>query len=100
MITQGCLLRVQKGAVGFSHEVSSSVPPRTRRIISPGAAPGCGLLAIQQAQSGHSQRVTVRPLSAIFCASRGSPFVSRNALSGTVIASENALLVRCWQSVQ
>jgi len=76
------------------------VPARTRRIISADDAPGCGLLTIQHAQSGHSHRVTIRPLSAVFCTSRGSPCVSRNARSGTVTAIENALLVTRWQSVQ
>src|ERR1051325_61122 len=95
IVTQGCLLRVQKCAVVLSHEVSSSVPARTRRIISAPDAPGCGLLVSQQPHSGQTHLVTTRPLSAIFSSSRGSPFVRRNALSCTVIASEKALLVRC-----
>ena len=58
---QGCLLRVQKCAVGRSQEVSSKVPARTF------AEPGLGaLLQIHEPHCGQTQRVITRPLSAVF----------------------------------
>src|SRR4029077_8048651 len=87
--TQGCLLRVQRCTVGRSQEVSSSVPPRTLRIVEPG-------LSARQTHEPHSeqtQRVVTRPLSAVRWIARGSPRMSWQASSGRTTAIENALLV-------
>jgi hypothetical protein len=40
--TQGCLFRVQTCVVGRSHDVSSSVPPRTIRWLPGGSLPNLG----------------------------------------------------------
>ena len=57
-VIQGCLLRVQKCAVGRSQSVSSSVPARTRR------KPSSELDApqTQEPHSGQTHPVTTPPL--------------------------------------
>jgi hypothetical protein len=42
----------------------------------------------------------VRPLSAVRWSGRGAIQLRRKAVSATTIPSENALLVKRWQSVQ
>ena len=56
--THDCLLRVQMCRVGRSHELSSSVPARTR--ITPSRAGP----AIHEPHSGQTHRMLVLPLSA------------------------------------
>jgi hypothetical protein len=63
---QGCLLRVHICRVGRSHDVSSSVPARTR------TRPSLGRPQIQEPHSGHTNRVLIRPLSAVRWSGRGS----------------------------
>jgi hypothetical protein len=67
-----------------------------------GAWPGTAHTALQthEPQLRQSHRVATRPLSARRWTSQGSPFVSRNSLSDTTMANENALPVMRWQSVQ
>src|SRR5881394_190828 len=79
---------------GRSHDVSSSVPARTR------CNPSLGVPQIQVPHSGQTRRVFTRPLSAVRCSGRGSTPLSRNAVSGITTPMLNALLVRRWQSVQ
>jgi hypothetical protein len=67
-VTQGCLLRVHRCTVGRSHEVSSSVPPRTARV----GEPGLGAALIREPQSGQSQRTRRAPLSAVRSTNQGS----------------------------
>src|SRR5580698_7593601 len=76
-VTQGCLLRVHICRVGRSHDVSSRLPARTR------TTPPRGWLYTQHPQSGHMNRVLSRPLSGTRWIARGSPAVSRNAVSGS-----------------
>ena len=57
-------------------------------------------LQIQPPHSGQSHRVTVLPLSAGRRANFGVPAVSLKALSRTTTASEKALPVARWHSVQ
>src|SRR5947209_4063057 len=71
--------------VGRSQDVSSSVPARTR--IPPSRAGP----AIHDPQSGQTQRVVVRPLSARRWRARGLTPLSLNAVSGTTTPIENAL---------
>jgi hypothetical protein len=80
--------------VGRSHDVSSSVPARTRTI------PSLGGPEIQDPHSGQTHRVLSRPLSAMRWSGRGSTPVRRKPASATTIPIEKALLVKRWQSVQ
>jgi hypothetical protein len=90
---QGCALRLQKWAVGRSHEVSSSVPARSAKTVPAGAAPGFAPLQTQVPHSTQTHRVTVRPLSAVRWKDRVSPPVKRHASAATMRAEEKALLV-------
>jgi len=96
------LLRVQTWTLGFNHDVSSSVPPRTTRIMSGVAAlRALGLPNTHVPQPGQINRVLTRPPSVTPPgAVRGSLPVDRNAEAGTTTPIENALLVMRWQSVQ
>jgi hypothetical protein len=96
-VIHGCLLRVQICAVGFSHEVSSSVPARTDRNIPP----NLGLPVSHEPQSRQIHRLDTRPLSAVRGAAKwGSPAVKRKASSVTMTPIEKALLVIFWHAVQ
>jgi hypothetical protein len=55
---------------------------------------------IQVPHSGQTNRMLMRPLSAVRCSWRGSIPPSRKPFSGTATPMLNALLVRRWQSVQ
>jgi hypothetical protein len=99
-VIHGCALRVQKCTVGSSQEVSSNVPARTTRR-SPGAVEvGSGPLQIHDPHSGQTQRVTVRPLSAVRWIGRGRAPERMNASVSMTTPIENALPVWRWHSVQ
>jgi hypothetical protein len=88
-VIQGWLLRVQKCAVGRTQVVSSSVPHRTLRLPS-----GLGALQMQEPHSGQTNRVVMRPLSAVRWIARGAIPKKRKAESVTMIAIEKALPVK------
>src|ERR1700751_4470789 len=90
----GCLFRVQKCAAGRSQEVSSKVPARTVRYAFGFADPGFAPLHIHEPHSGHTHRVKLRPLSAVWSIARGSTPVRWKACASNTIAIENALLVK------
>jgi hypothetical protein len=90
---QGCLLRVQKCADGHSQEVSSKVPARTARNAFEFGDPGFAPLHIHEPQSGHTHRVSLRPLSAVWSIARGSTPDRWKTCASTTIAMANALLV-------
>jgi len=82
-VTQGCVLRVQKCAVGRSQEVSSSVPARSATKVPGGAVPGFAPLQIQVPHPAQTQRITVRLLSAVRWKDRGSSPTKWHASAAT-----------------
>jgi hypothetical protein len=80
--------------VGRNHDLSSSVPARTR------ITPSLGGPVTQVEHSGQTHRVFVRPLSAVRWSGRGEMPLMLNPASDTTIPSEKALPVNRWHSVQ
>ena len=74
--------------------VESARPALTRR------SPSLDMPQIHEPHSGQTNRVLVRPLSAVRWSPRGSIPISRKAVSATTTPSENALPVKRWQSTQ